>query len=452
MEPPPENPHEKINVRGELELKSALPLFLIVMLDAFSWTVIFPLLPFYAVAFGANLFTLGLLIAISPVIEILAAPVHRIVSKKVGRKPVLTLSQLGMILGYLILGFAQTLGALFLARIVDGIAGANNTIGRRLIRDELSEHTRAKAMGLIEAAYSFGFLAGPFVGFLVLELTDDDYQMIPFVAAGITLVVMLITIFSTKETLPPEKRQSSGQSIKDKVGEIAAVTRQPVMRFLLILLFVQMFSFMGFIQFSGLFTLARIGANGVTFMLIAVVAFLLIIFIQAGAVGWLSKRFGERWMIIIGLGLLGGGLILSSATPAVPVPWYSKTELEAELSSDQMFVGEIDLYRVLTFELPEEAKTGWMGFGWFAISLLLIILGGGLLTPSINSFLVDAAPDYASGGMLGLSNILNKMVEVSAPIVFGLTLWFFGWSVPFFIGGMIILVLLVFALRRINST
>ena len=72
--------------QDKLELKTALPLFLIIMLDAFSWTVIFPLLPFYAVAYGANLFTLGLLTAISPVFEILTAPLHKVVSKKIGRK------------------------------------------------------------------------------------------------------------------------------------------------------------------------------------------------------------------------------------------------------------------------------------------------------------------------------------------------------------------------------
>ncbi|MFC1996066.1 MFS transporter [Chloroflexota bacterium] len=96
---------------------------MIVMLDAFSWTVIFPLLPYYALTYGANLFTIGLLAAISPVVELLSAPIHRFASKKIGRKPILVISQLGMVLGYLVLGFAQTLGMLFLARIIDGFAG-----------------------------------------------------------------------------------------------------------------------------------------------------------------------------------------------------------------------------------------------------------------------------------------------------------------------------------------
>ena len=427
----------------QLSLRTAIPLFLIVMLDAFSWTVIFPLLPYYAVAFGANLFTLGLLVAVSPVVELLSAPLHRAASKKVGRKPVLVLSQLVMVLGYLVLGFAQTIGMLFAARIIDGIAGANNTVGRRLIRDELSEATRTRAMGLIEAAYSLGFLAGTMVGFLVLRLSDDNYQAVPFVAAGITLVVSVITIVFSKESLPPEKRVSSGLSIPEKARMILSTAQKPLVRFLLVVFFVQMFSFLGFLQFSGLFTLSQIGMNAVSFFFIVVFAFVLIVFIQAGLVGFLSERVVEKWIIIVGLLFLGGGLILASTTPAVQVPWYSKAELEAELSSNEVIAGNIDLYRAFKSELPEEGRGGWLGLSWFSISLMLILLGGGFLTPAINSLLMEAAPEQSESGLLGISNVLNKTVEICAPFVLGMSLWFFGWSAPFFFEGVIILVLMV---------
>ena len=140
-----------------------------------------------------------------------------------------------------------------------------------------------------------------------------------------------------------------------------STARQSIVSFLLVLLFVQMFSFMGFIQFAGLFTLSRIGANAESFMIIATSAFVFITFIQAGLVGWLSERFGERSQIIVGLCLLGGGLIQTSATPSISVPWYSKAELEAERYSDEVFVGELlDLYQELKFDLPKESNTGWL--------------------------------------------------------------------------------------------
>jgi len=56
----------------KLELLSAVLRILIIILNTFSWTVIFPLLPFSAVTFGFNLFTQGILTTISPIVRILS--------------------------------------------------------------------------------------------------------------------------------------------------------------------------------------------------------------------------------------------------------------------------------------------------------------------------------------------------------------------------------------------
>ena len=125
-------------VEGKLEFRVALPLFLIVLIDAFSVTVILPLLPYYATAFGMDIFSLGILLATSPVLENLSGPMYRVVSKKLGRRPVLIASQLGTMAGFLLLGAASAVWMLFLARVVDGISSGNNAIGRRLVRDSLT--------------------------------------------------------------------------------------------------------------------------------------------------------------------------------------------------------------------------------------------------------------------------------------------------------------------------
>jgi hypothetical protein len=98
--------------------------------------------------------------------------------------------------------------------------------------------------------------------------------------------------------------------------------------------------------------------------------------------------------------------------------------------------------------LPDEDAQGLIGLTWFAGSLALIIFAGGLLAPTINSLLIDAAPDYAAGGLLGISSGLNKAVEILAPLVLGITLWLFGWTIPFLIEGVIILILLFITTRR----
>jgi len=86
-------------------------LTLIVFLDAFSATVILPLIPYYATAFGIGIAGIGVLIAISPVLELISSPLHRVLSKRFGRRPVLLASGLGIFVGFLLLGAATQVWA-----------------------------------------------------------------------------------------------------------------------------------------------------------------------------------------------------------------------------------------------------------------------------------------------------------------------------------------------------
>jgi MFS family permease len=331
------------NVEGEekLEFKVALPLFLIVMIDAFSVTVILPLLPYYATAFGLDIYVLGILLATSPVLELLSGPMYRVVSKKLGRRPVLIAGQVGTVVGFLLLGAATTVWMLFLARVLDGIASGNITVGRRLIRDSLTPSTRTHGFGLVEAAYSLGFLAGPLVGFITLTLTNNDYRMIPYVAAAISLAAVILSLFLAQETLPTEKRRSSGLSTWERTKQRLAPLRNPMVLFVLALFFLVQFTYIGFIEYFGLFALERLGMNAFSTGVIWLLGALIAILIDGVIVGNLSRRFNERWLILVGLGMLCAGVIILATTPNVPVVWYSRAEILAELVLEESILGEM---------------------------------------------------------------------------------------------------------------
>ena len=106
-----------------LDFKKVLPVFVIILIDLLGLTVIIPLMPLYAAAFGASAFTVGLLGAAYPVMQFVGAPLLGRLSDRYGRKPILIISQIGTFGGFLVLGFASTLWMLFLARLVDGISG-----------------------------------------------------------------------------------------------------------------------------------------------------------------------------------------------------------------------------------------------------------------------------------------------------------------------------------------
>ena len=446
-----DNQSVETNKESNLEFRVALPLFLIVLIDAFSVTVILPLLPYYATAFGIDIYGLGALLATSPVLEVLSGPMYKIVSKRLGRRPVLIVSQLGTFAGFLLLGAASTVWMLFLARVLDGIASGNNSVGRRLVRDTLTPSTITRGMGMIEAAYALGFLAGPLVGFITLALTNDDYRMIPYVAAAISLVAVILSVFLARETLPPEARVSSGLSAREKINAKLAPLRKPVVLFLLAIFFLAQFGYIGFIEFYGLLALNRLGMNALTTAVLFVLGGVLVIIVNGGIVGTLSRRYSDRLLVLAGLGLLGTGLILSATTPAVPVLWYSRSEIIEELSLDASILGEIPMVQELPVDLPPEGGAGWLGFGWFFLALVLIMVGGSMLIPAIKSLLLGSETAYGAGSVLSISSVLSKLALIIVPLVLGFSIWKFGLTAPFLVEGLVLLVLLVIAFLWLGS-
>jgi MFS family permease len=440
-----ENINSNVDGQDKLDFRVALPLFLIVLIDAFSVTVILPLLPYYATAFGMDIYALGILLATSPLLEQISAPIYSIISKKLGRRPVLIASQLGTMVGFLLLGAASTVWMLFLARVIDGIASGNNTVGRRLVRDSLTPSTRTHGFGMVEAAYSLGFLAGPLVGFITLALTNDDYRMIPYVAAGISLVAVILSVFLTQETLPPERRKSSGLSALEKFKARLAPLRNPVVLFILMIFFLVQFTYIGFIDFYGLLVLNRLGMNAMSTAVLWILGAIVAISIDGIIVGRLSRRFNERWLILLGLGLLSAGLIILATTPQVPVLWYSRDEILVELSLEESILGGITLINGLPVDLPLESAAGWLGFGWFLLALFLIMIGGSSLIPAIKGMLIGGQSYYGESGILAVSGLIYKSAFIIVPLVLGFAIWRFGFTTPFLIEGLIMGIFLILA-------
>ena len=139
-------------------------LFLIVFVDLVGFGLVIPLLPFYAVRFGASPQQVTLLLAVYSLMQLFAAPLWGRLSDRVGRRPVLMISMAASVLAYLWIGIAPALWMLFAARGLAGACAGNIAAAQAYIADITKPKERAKGMGLIGAAFGLGFIIGPALG------------------------------------------------------------------------------------------------------------------------------------------------------------------------------------------------------------------------------------------------------------------------------------------------
>jgi len=176
---------------------TTLVLMLVMVVNALSYGTIIPLLYPYASRFGINASSLGLLLASYSFFQLVATPIIGKLSDQYGRKPLLLLCLFGTSVSLALFACAQNIYMLFLARILDGITGGNNSVAQAVIADTVEPAKRPKIFGLLGAAFGFGFLIGPALGGLLSSIT----LTLPFwFASGLALVGTLMGLIFLPET------------------------------------------------------------------------------------------------------------------------------------------------------------------------------------------------------------------------------------------------------------
>ena len=175
-----------------------LVIFLTIFVNLVGFGIIIPLLPFYAGTFGASPFVVGLLFASFSLAQLVASPLLGELSDRWGRRPVLILSLIGTAVSFAMLAVAQSLAMLFAARIVDGLSGGNITTARAYIADVTEEENRAKAYGVLGAAFGLGFIVGPALG---AAFSHISYTAPIWAAAAITLIATVLAWLWLPETV-----------------------------------------------------------------------------------------------------------------------------------------------------------------------------------------------------------------------------------------------------------
>jgi len=441
---------EQPEAEEKLDFSRIFPIFVIVLVDLLGLTIIIPLLPLYATKYGLTPVLIGALGAAYPIMQFIGAPILGRLSDRYGRKPVLVVSQIGTLIGFIMLGLASSAWMLFLSRIIDGISGANIATAQAAITDSTTEKTRTQGLGLIGAAFGLGFIIGPVIAYTSLALSGNDYRAPAFAAAFFSLLSILLTSFWFKETLPEEKRGKGSDKPAFSFKSMFSAITHPTVGILLILIFAQQLAFGGFEQLLALFTLSNLGFNASGNAIIFVYVGVLVVAVQGYFIGKWSRRFGDRRLVYGGLALLAVGLLIFGFTPRQPMPGYSQTALVEELSGGRVMVGETPPTEDVAIELPDDSNNGWLGLAWILVAMVPLAIGGGILQPAINSLITKRVGMLEVGGMLGISAAFLSAANAMAPLIGGVLFQALGPRSPFILGGILMAILLVVALKLLT--
>lgn len=385
-------------------------IFLIVAVDVLGFTMILPLLPFYAQKFGASPFVVGILATTFAVCQLISSPILGRVSDKYGRKPVLMLSQVGTFVGFMMLAFANSLPIIFLSRIIDGVTAGNLTIAQAAIADVTPPEGRAKAFGVIGIAFGLGFLIGPAIS---AALASIEVHYPAYGAAFLSLV----SIIATWRLLPKSEQHVDSSEIAKSSKQVISYLRNPAMRWLLVEFLIFGFIFAGFTSGFAMFAERRFFWDGKPF--------------GAPEVAWLFTYSGF-------LGLIFQGLILGRLV---------KKFGEAKL----VFAGFASM--AISYFLLAQADS----ITALVIASTIGSFGTGVVRPALTALVSQTAGPREQGAAMGASQSLVSMGQVFAPLISGsiigasaihpLALAAWGW----WLSGLATLGLLVRYLSRSKS-
>ncbi len=276
-------------------------IFLTVLIDLIGFGIVIPVLPLYAARFQASALEIGLLMGIFSGLQFLLAPLFGRWSDRIGRKPILTLSMVGAVVGYLVMGFADSVFMLFIARMIAGVSGASIGTAQAAIADVTSAENRVRGMGIIGAAFGIGFILGPAIGGLMSTISPAAPF---FFAAMLAFANVLLLWRKFPETLLEGDRAALHRT--SAWGEALAHSQ---LRRVILSYFLLITGFSIMTGMFALFTAKKLGLdatqNGLIFAFIGVIAAV----IQGRLIGGLVHRFGDLALARVGAVLVGGGLL-----------------------------------------------------------------------------------------------------------------------------------------------
>ncbi len=380
----------RVILDGRVKRRPALAiLFVIVFIDLLGFGMVIPVMPLYARQLGASEAWTGLLSTGYSAMQFVFAPIWGRLSDRIGRRPVLLASIFLTAAAFLVYGLAGSFAVLLASRLFAGAATAHIAIARAYVADVTAPQDRARGMGLIGAAFGLGFVLGPVTG---SALSHVSLATPGLAAAGLAALNGLAALLVLPE---PEQRKLRAAAARGRFTVFFREMGLPGIRRVVLVYFISVLAFSAMEATYAFLVTQRYRVDqqhvGYLFGYIGI----LVVVVQGGLIGRLTRRFGEVALLVAGTALQAVALAL----------------------------------------LPFAGSAAGL---WVATAPLAI--GAGLAQPSLSSLLSRLARADEQGGTLGLGESAAAFGRIRGPEA---GTWTFGrWSqaFPYVAGGALMVI------------
>lgn len=384
-----------MNLRSRAFDRRLLTILLIVFVQMVGTSMVHPILPLYAQSeFDMDAQVITLLITAFFAAQFLAGPFIGRLSDQRGRLPILLISQIGTVIAFLMIGFAQSAAVLFIARVLDGVTGGNIVVAQAYVTDIMPERRRTEALGYTMAAFGVGFIVGPAAGGILASRFGPH---VPFLfAAAAALVTVILTWLTLEESLSHKDRARNRDGKRASLRP-ADVVRNVALMSVLVISFLSRFGMGLLIGTFALFAEAVLFGShdfatvslgvGLMLMVVGIGQFLTQIFVLPVAL----KRYSDPLIVLFGV-----------------------------------------VARAISMFLLAIATEPMLG----TLSVAVFALGSGLLFPPLQSLLTKTVVKELRGGVLGLNQSAMNLGVILSTAVAG-AMFALDPALPNFLGGIL---------------
>jgi MFS family permease len=378
-------------------------LFVTILIDLIGFGIVIPILPFMAPQLGADKLDIAFLIVIYSVCAGLCGPFWGRLSDRLGRKPVIMICLAGAALSYILLGLASELWMIFGARAFAGLMAGNFGVVSAMIADLTTAKNRARGMGMLGAAFGLGLVIGPVLGGL-LAGPDNSFALPCLVAGGMSVTALAAAALFLRESLDAAKREQIHEHHRNIPRQSVFVMLRGTGNTLMVAQFALHTACISSVTY--LFPLwvgDELGWGARETGMVFGVQGLIMAVLQGGLVGPIASRFGELPFLRTGLCVMISGLLLA---------------VFAE------------------------------GATMMVASSIIAVTGATFSMPILNTIATFRTPQNLRGRMMGTTSSFASWGRVLGPLLAGVNLQLFGYSVAWFFAALIGALFLSWALSQ----